>query len=790
VKHGYPSFVASLLLILLLTQNLGVSSPAKGGPSNQISSTLTWKDALSQDLWMRANNLSLNYSLIDDEQAAQRISAYATNVLSGPPPPTIFSDNYRVSGNHSYAPLENEPSIVVSNSSGASKLVVGANSLIQPRMVSYASSDQGAHWSGPSYLPLSRSNDTSSSDPSLATDRAGRIYYSYISLGANTTSQLMGDDLVVATSTDGVRWTPHTALSRRSFPIHQGAATLMSELYDKDFIAVGPSQSNKSLDSIFVTYTDFIDYCSGFICATNITIMFIRSVDGAASFSKPVRISPTFRFTEESRSEVVQGSDPVVGRDGTVYVAYYDSGKDGWLNGSAFIMFAKSNDGMNFSRPAMAAKIPWEMSFKSPFNIFRWWSSMFPSMDIAPDGTLYVAYSAKQDRYTLDQADVFLVSSKDGGITWSPPFKVNDDGTNAAQFFPALRVSSDGVVHIIWGDQRFDPLGIGYDVFYATFDGSRISANLRVTDTSTDSIYTVGFVGDYFGLAVSGGQVYAVWTDGRRALQPVGRFILRGNTDIFIARVGERSTASLSVQSSLVAGYQYQLNLRGTGLPRDSFLQVRVNGSVLRSLTTGLGIFFTDHSGALSDIASIPANAVGAYSLSANEWVSGARLSNSQLLLTDTRGLLVDVGGPSIAFPGDALNWSIHVVPPSGRFDGLSILLTSLRYPDGTTIDLTPTLTNRGSGLFTLSSILPSSAPVGSYTLTVIATQNAGLVVAQGTGIGTVAVNQDLLKLTSQVDRLNDSINRDNLIIAGISSLSAILLVALLYLAIRRRLFF
>lgn len=35
---------------------------------------------------------------------------------------------------------------------------------------------------------------------------------------------------------------------------------------------------------------------------------------------------------------------------------------------------------------------------------------MLPSMDVAPDGTVYIAYGARQAKYSADPADVYLGS--------------------------------------------------------------------------------------------------------------------------------------------------------------------------------------------------------------------------------------------------------------------------------------------------------------------------------------------------------------------------------------------
>src|SRR3989442_2177321 len=316
----------------------------------------------------------------------------------------------------------------------------------------------------------------------------------------------------------------------------------------------------------------------------------------------PAQTLPAPRATPPASSmtgRVITGSMPAVASNGNLYLAYFDTGTNGFLNASANIMITRSIDGgTSFSPPLVAAPIPQQLTFASQGSscCFRWWSSMFPSMDVAPDGTVYIAYGARQAKYSADPADVYLVTSLDGGTTWSLPTMINDNSSQNGHFFAWLRVSSDNIVHIIWGDERLDPVGLGYDIFYAeaTNHGATISTSSRVTDVGTDPLYTVGFVGDYFNMAVSGNQVYPVWTDGRRGLRMVGREFLFGETDIFTARLGPRDTASIALGNSVPAGYVAPVTVSGSGLPRDLFLVLKMNGVRLLSQASGISFVFSD----------------------------------------------------------------------------------------------------------------------------------------------------------------------------------------------------
>lgn len=739
-----------LIIILLSVQSTGLlhSSHGQTAPTSQ---NLSWTDSLSGGLWARMNQVGNNHTILDPAQARAMFGSLVPSVSSPQPSPSPFTNNYRVTGNLSLFPVEDEPSIAVTNQTGRFLMVVGANSLSTNQMVAYYSKDQGTQWTGPTLLPLSRGNDTFASDPALGVDRTGRFYYGFLSISSSIVFASGGeDDVVVATSPDGITWTNHVAVQRTS----SGSITTSSELFDKDYLAVGPSKTNNSADEVYVTYTDFKQGCSGIICTSseNVTIMEVHSTDLGVTWSPPVPVSPTLTVPPSSRApHIVQGSIPAVASNGDLYVAYYDSGADGWLNGTATIMVSKSTDGGNsFSPPTQAAQIPQELTLKSGGNLgFRWWSSMFPSMDIAPSGTVYIAYGARQSTYSPDPADVYLVSSSDGAASWNQPRKINDDTTQKGQFFAWLKVAGDGIVHIIWGDQRLDPVGLGYDIYYAqaTNQGTVITANTRVTDVGTDPQFTVGFVGDYFNLAVSGNQVYPIWTDGRRGIQALGRGFLEGETDIYTARLGPRDTPSITISTNTPAGYLAPAPISGSGLSRESFFVMRINGVGLLSQNNAAIFFFSDKTGSLTDILLPNINFYGSYTVELDEWLSGAQLATTTLNVVDTRSLQVLVTGPSTASPSDTVTWNLQLAPASGSLSqgsSTSITLALLTPPNGQAQDLTSQVKSTGPGSYSLSTILPGTATAGSYTLSVNASETGPTVWSTGRGVAALTVGSSL----------------------------------------------
>ncbi len=57
-----------------------------------------------------------------------------------------------------------------------------------------------------------------------------------------------------------------------------------------------------------------------------------------------------------------------------------------------------------------------------------------------------------------DPLDVRFSRSTDGGVSWSPSIKINDDiGTNAYQWFGTMSVAPNGRIDVVWLDTRDNP---------------------------------------------------------------------------------------------------------------------------------------------------------------------------------------------------------------------------------------------------------------------------------------------------------------------------------------------
>ena len=142
-------------------------------------------------------------------------------------------------------------------------------------------------------------------------------------------------------------------------------------------------------------------------------------------------------------------------------------------------------------------------------------------------GRVYLVYTKEQSNES-DDTDVYVRFSDDGGASWSPGVRVNDDATTNSQFLPKISLDpTSGKIAVIWYDSRRD-LGTGgggdtdgvpnddAQVFGAfSSDGVLFTANRQIsagTSNSHDSGNGIDY-GDYTGLSFFGGIAHPAWAD-------------------------------------------------------------------------------------------------------------------------------------------------------------------------------------------------------------------------------------------------------------------------------------
>src|SRR6185436_1457539 len=117
-----------------------------------------------------------------------------------------------------------------------------------------------------------------------------------------------------------------------------------------------------------------------------------------------------------------------------------------------------------------------------------------------------------------DQSDVFLWRTTDGGVTFAPPLRVNDDQTTTDQFMPDLWAAPDGTLGVVWLDRRNDPrVNSRLELWMAlsTDHGASFGPSFPV---SSDAFPAVGTcqMSDYNGVFADARKFFVAWGDSRQ----------------------------------------------------------------------------------------------------------------------------------------------------------------------------------------------------------------------------------------------------------------------------------
>jgi hypothetical protein len=385
-------------------------------------------------------------------------------------------------------------------------------------------------------------------DPAVAFDSQGNVFYA--GLGFNRTSAPNTVTVNKGTFDGGgnLSWGPPTFINQTTSP---------STLNDKEWIGVDWHASSPYRDRVYVSWTRYIFNAHNGSYVQS-PISFAYSTDGGATFSTPTNISGNVLYD--------QGSRPIIGYDGTVYVIFEGATRLSTLDSQWIV---KSTDGgVTWTKPTKIADV---QDVIPPANT-AYRDDSFPAGDAAPNGDLYVAWSTQLSdtgglcpTRTNTGCHLAAVYSKstDGGATWSSPgpiFPSVDASTRTAIGYPVTQPDGSTLnappprrVDTQWPGVAISPSGRVYMSAYAAdvvspwqtcasgppppegrincttlgnyINNARLDyyvTNVGSGETQTVSTHPIntrngfggGFIGDYTTVAVGSDNVFhAFWTD-------------------------------------------------------------------------------------------------------------------------------------------------------------------------------------------------------------------------------------------------------------------------------------
>jgi len=397
-------------------------------------------------------------------------------------------------------------------------LAAGSNEIFRLPMRGYFSTDGGSSWGGvdlPLPPPIGTNGVDFGSDPSLAFDTQGNVFYSYIVVffsNGKGINPINATEMAVAKSTDGGKTYP----SVNFFSFEGGK----NHFNDKPMITTDRNAGSALRDNIYAAW----DAASGGSIGGGVRVA--TSSDHGASFS-------VTRADDPSGPGRSIGASPAVGPNGELYVAWND------FLANAIVFNRSLDGGRSWGVPVTISGKTIPFDIRIPAESFRG-ALVYPSLgvDVSNGPHRGRIYCSWMDLTPANATDIFLSHSDNGGATWSSPVHVPDQFT-----FPVDRFNhwmsvdpANGEVNVAFYDTRNDTTGARFQTDYylaqstdggLTFPGT----DTRVSTVSSNEHDCNGIFpcpainygnqqGDYEGLVSFGGTSHPIWTDSRLQLAP------------------------------------------------------------------------------------------------------------------------------------------------------------------------------------------------------------------------------------------------------------------------------
>ncbi len=393
--------------------------------------------------------------------------------------------------------------------------------------------DASAHLSGTSFV-------LGGGDPIIVFDQTGKAYLSWLLL------YFEGLELKIAlewaSSADGgVTWV------RSPVTLDEGDLEGLESgrFVDKEWLAADINPASAHQGNIYAAYAEIN------LTDTTYAILVKRLEAGQPNFSTdPVRIATDSLV-------LVQFTTIDVDNNGVVHLAF--AGIRDTISAPSLYYTQSADGGETFSNPVKIADFYLPCFLQEgadPCITGIDPSRMYPSPQLRvdksgsdDDGKIHLVWTgAIPDSLTTE---IWISSSADGGVNWSAPRILNQDGNSGAnQFHPTLYVNNEGAVIAAWYDMRQN-LNQSADYFMAiSKDGGEtfetdFAVNAQSADFNRIGEKNGGFgIGEYTQVVATHSYAWAFWADGRTN---------DGNIEVFTAQIPLEEGIVKSIEYGVLA---------------------------------------------------------------------------------------------------------------------------------------------------------------------------------------------------------------------------------------------
>ena len=370
----------------------------------------------------------------------------------------------------------------------------------------------------------------SAGDPSIAFGPHNTVYYANLVFSRFNA----GSGLTLSVSHDGGLTFGEPSIVELDGVNPDGTPAATDISNDKEWVTADPRSG-----TVYVTWTSFTSDADGNFLDS--PIMVRKSTDFGHTWGTAVQVAPSVNGFTGGITPFDQGSNPVVGNDGALYIAYEASvcqtlACDQPTDHDAVVVATSRNGGRTFKN----VEVSLDFDFPTNEDVGRealtglnFRINSFPQMTIDRlTGRLWMTWSDDRNgtyngfESIKTNGDNFVTSSSDGKH-WSGPANV---GTADDEVYAAIAALGGRVVVSSY-TRHYDPSGINLDYAMWKGWGSGVGgAHIqRITTVSEDpNVQFVGvglvtgatlqgeFIGDYTAIAMGTDfKVHPTWTDFR-----------------------------------------------------------------------------------------------------------------------------------------------------------------------------------------------------------------------------------------------------------------------------------
>jgi len=350
----------------------------------------------------------------------------------------------------------------------------------------YVTTDGGTSWFGSDTTKAAPITDHGG-DPGPSIDLNGRFYQSYLSYS--------GGGVWVSNSTDnGVTWA--------------AATKIITGSQDKNHTFSISNPSSPYNGRTFVIWSRFT--------ASSPPIAVSYTTDNGTTWStyKDINVSDAGHYS--------QGCNGAYAPNGDIYVTWQNPTGTSPNTGD-YVGFAKSTDGGAtwiyknniYDCNGIRGNIK---SSQIRVNDFPWMA--VDKSGGTRNGWIYLVTAEKNLLPAGSDPDIILHRSTDGGTTWSPGIRVNQDSLNNGkdQYMPCAVVDGTGGVDVVYYDNRNTTADSTQVYISRSIDGGNTWYDVQVSDHSFKPAaingLATGYQGDYIGITEGpNSTLWPYWAD-------------------------------------------------------------------------------------------------------------------------------------------------------------------------------------------------------------------------------------------------------------------------------------